>query len=79
MQPSGIVDLSDKARQVGDDIFEGLGSHRADRLYLERFHEAFRLGIVVGIAPSRPMEPIKPLSSSVLRIRAADAIADDPA
>jgi len=47
-----VVDVIDKARQIGDDILKGLVRHRINRLDLERFHEALGLGIVVGIAAS---------------------------
>ena len=49
MQPTGVVDLIDEAGQIGHDVAERLVGHRVDRLDLQRLHEAFGLGIVIGV------------------------------
>lgn len=50
MEPALVVDLFDEVGKVFSDVLEGLEGHRIDRLDLQRFHEAFGLGIIVRIA-----------------------------
>src|SRR5580700_3066938 len=52
MEPAGVVDLIDKAWKIGRDVFESFVIHQIDGLDLKGLHEAFSLGIVVGIATS---------------------------
>ena len=50
VQSSGVIDLLDKAGNVGSDIVESLLGHQVNGLDLQCLHEALGLGIVVGIA-----------------------------
>lgn len=53
MEPSAVVYLVDEARKVLGDIGEGLELHWVDAFDFKRLHEAFRLGVIVGVsAPS---------------------------
>ena len=52
MEFAGVVDLIDKAWKIGGDVFEGFVIHQIDGLDLKGLHEAFGLGIVIGIATS---------------------------
>ena len=44
------VDRVDEARKIDDDVLEGFVGHQVHRLYLQCFHEALRLGVIVWIA-----------------------------
>ena len=50
METTSVVDLVDEPWKVLGDVGEGFVGHRIDRLDLESLHEAFGLGVVVGIA-----------------------------
>src|SRR5271156_5601176 len=50
METTSVVDLVDDPWKVLGDVGEGFVGHRIDRLDLESLHEAFGLGVVVGIA-----------------------------
>jgi len=50
MQSAGVVDLINEAGKVLSDVGEGFIGHRIDGFDLHRLHEAFRFGIIVGIA-----------------------------
>ena len=57
MEPALVVDLLDEVGKVFSDVFEGFEGHRIDRLDLQRFHEAFGLGIIVRIAAAVEWPP----------------------
>ena len=50
MEPALVVDHLDEVGKVLGDVLESFECHRVDRLDLQRFHEAFSLGIIVRIA-----------------------------
>jgi hypothetical protein len=50
MEPARVVHLIDKARQPFDYVAEGPIVAEVDLFTLERFHEALRFGVVIGIA-----------------------------
>lgn len=50
VEPTPVVDVVDEAGKVVRHIGEGLVGHGIDGLDLQRLHEAFGLGIVVGVA-----------------------------
>src|SRR5271169_4148464 len=50
METASVVDVVDEPWKVLGDVGEGFVGHRIDRLDLESLHEAFGLGVVVGIA-----------------------------
>ena len=52
MQPLAVVDLIDEERQSIDHILEPLVAGEIDLLAFQGLHEAFGLGVVVGVAPS---------------------------
>lgn len=66
MQPAGVVDLINEAGKIGDDIFECFVVHQVDGFDLQCLDEAFRLGVVVRIAPTA-IEPLRSCSASFLR------------
>ena len=50
MEPATVVYVFDEARKISCDIREGFVAYRIDSFDFQRLHEAFRLGVVVGIA-----------------------------
>ena len=69
MEPPFVVDLVDEAGKVCGDIVEGVVFGDVDRLDLERFHEAFGLGVVVGIsAPAHRADEAVGLEQGAVRL-----------
>jgi hypothetical protein len=52
MEPVFVVDLLDEVGKVLCDVVEAFEGHRVDSFDLESFHEAFRLGVVIGVTPA---------------------------
>ena len=48
----GVVDLIDKARKIGGDVFESFVINQIDGLDLKGLHKALGLRIIIGIAAS---------------------------
>src|SRR5271170_7005749 len=50
MESTSVVNLVDEAGKISGHILEGFVFHQIDGLDLQCFHEALRLGIVIGIS-----------------------------
>jgi hypothetical protein len=48
--PALVVDLLDEVGKVLDDVLEAFEGHRVDGFDLQGFHEAFRPGVIIGVA-----------------------------
>jgi len=66
MKPACVVDLLYEVAQVFSNIAERFECHRLNRFNLQRLHEAFSLGVVVGI-PLRSILPIRSPSANASR------------
>ncbi len=51
MQATGVINFVDKPWQLFDDVGKAPIVIEVDMFALERLHEAFGLGVVVGVTP----------------------------
>src|SRR5271169_521494 len=60
MESTSVVNLVDEARKISCHILEGFVVRQIDGLDLQYFHEALRLGIVIGVSapPHRTNETV---------------------